>query len=312
MLRYFASSVRNFKEQPDCSDHRLNWEIWITFSGKVNPVFGDREEVVPDANFWIMAPRTRYHWEARTELVDRAVIHYAFVPLEIENATRSRGYFCQQLNAADLDSIRATVEMIGEAYRRRDRMSSLYFQKGLIEMAIVALRTQSTRPESTLETSVADRAERALAWYVEHVYEAPKFQYIASEMKISTSHLRRLFRTHFGRSPKEVFDRVRLERAVNALTSSTATLDDIAGRTGFHSTTDFCRVFKKHFGHPPHVWRRSVGVVKRGNESQAAVNETKTTVYWPLKSHPVSRKGVFSLFPGNHPTTLPLASSLAG
>jgi hypothetical protein len=51
---------------------------------------------------------------------------------------------------------------------------------------------------------------------------------------------------------------MRLEAASSLLSTSTATLDDIASRTGFRSVTDFCRVFKKRFGHPPNEWRRTI------------------------------------------------------
>lgn len=300
MLRYFACSVRNFVQSPDHSDHRLNWEIWITFQGKVKPMFHETpNRYVPDANFWIMPPGTRYHWEAETEEVDRTAVHFAYVPAELEQFARARGYLSYTLNTNELREARATVQSIGDAYRRRDMLSLLYFQRGAYDLALLALRHEPSARTSTLETQVADRAERALAWYIEHVYEAPKFKRLAAEMNMSTSHLRRLFHTHFGKSPKAVFDRVRIERAATLLTSSTATLEDIASRTGFHSTSDFCRVFKKHFGHSPSIWRRSVGVIKNGTTRLVGgTTQIEVKVNWPVRSEPIARKGHFSIWPG--------------
>jgi len=300
VLRYFAFSVRNFVQNPDYSDHRLNWEIWISFDGKVKPAFHDTlHRPVPDANFWIMPPGTRYHWVATTELVDRAVIHYAYVPAELDRVARGRGYFCRTLNAEELKEARGVAQSVGDAFRRRDTLSLLYFQRSACDVALLALRNEPTVLTSSLETYAADRAERALAWFMEHVYEAPKFGRVAAEMNMSTSHLRRLFHTHFGKSPKAVFDRVRLERAATLLTSSTATLEDVSSRAGFRSTSDFCRVFKRHFGHSPNVWRRSVGVVKdSSNRTFGGATRREVTVNWPVPSAPVSQKGNVSIWPG--------------
>jgi len=141
---------------------------------------------------------------------------------------------------------------------RRDRLSPLRVQRALLDLTLLALRhSTATARESTLETQVADRVEQAVAWYREHLDEAPKLEQVAAALHLSVSHLRRLFHVYYRRSPKAVLDRVRLETAASLLATSTATLQDVAGRTGFHSATDFCRVFKKRFGHAPDEWRRT-------------------------------------------------------
>ncbi len=264
MLRYFAYSVRNFRQLPDLSDHRMNWEIWVTFAGEVRPRFRaapDREP--PAANFWVMPPGARYRWMAETTEVERAVFHFAYIPHELEQVVRREGYFCRWLDPEELAEMRAVAAAVGSAYRPRGRLSAMRFQRAALDLALVALRGEADLPVSSLDTWAADRAERAVEWYKEHLREAPKFSRLAAEMNISISHLRRLFQTHFRQSPKAVFDKVRLGCAADLLAGSTATLDAVASESGFHSATDFCRVFKKHFGYPPNVWRRTVGKFDR-------------------------------------------------
>jgi len=260
MLRYFACSVRNFRQLPDLSDHRMNWEIWVTLSGRVRPRFHDApDRVVPDANFWVMPPGTRYRWLAETEKVERAVFHFAYVPHELEQVAKLRGYFCRQLADDELDEVRAIAKVIGAAQQQHGRLRSLFFQRGALDLALIALREETERPVSTMDTWAADRAERAVGWYSDNLREAPKFSQVAAAMKISVSHLRRLFQTHYGESPKTVFDKLRVHFAAGLLAGSTSTLDDVASQSGFQSTSDFCRVFKRHYGYPPNVWRRTVG-----------------------------------------------------
>jgi AraC-like DNA-binding protein len=259
MLRYFAYGVRDFSRSPDLSDFRLNWEFIVTFRHKISPVFPDdpqREE--PAANFWVMPPKLRYHWNFRATKVERTVFHFTFVPEPLEELVRWQGGFHRQLTRAELAEIRHIAMAVDSAMARRDRLSPLHFQHALLDLTLLALRREVAKVgESTLETQVADRVECAVAWYREHLAEAPKLQRVAAALHLSVSHLRRLFHIYYRRSPKAVFDRVRLETAASLLATSTATLETVSGRTGFHSVTDFCRVFKKRFGHSPDEWRRT-------------------------------------------------------
>lgn len=302
MLRYFAYSVRNFSLVPDYSDHRLNWEIWVTFNGKVKPFFYDnRHRQVPDANFWVMPPGARYRWQSETEDVNRAVMHFAYLPVELERLVRANGFGSWLLDDNEIKEARAIAEYIGAAYQRRDHLSILQYQRSAFDLALLALRHEPAVHSTSLESQVSERAERALAWYMEHVYEAPKFEHLATEMKLSASHLRRIFHAHFKKSPKAVFDRVRLERATGLMTASTATLEEVAANAGFHSISDFCRVFKKYFGHSPNVWRRSVGVVKNNrNHTVSGSGLMEFTVKWPVSTQQVNHKGKYVVWPGGN------------
>ena len=137
-------------------------------------------------------------------------------------------------------------------------LSPLVFQRAMLDLTLLGLRHESSKTWSTLETQVADRVDHIVTWYKEHLHEAPKLERLAKESHLSVSHLRRLFHVYYRKSPKLVLDSVRLETASALLATSTTTLDDIASRTGFSSITDFCRVFKKRYGHPPNEWRRTV------------------------------------------------------
>jgi AraC-like DNA-binding protein len=302
MIRYFAYSTRDFEQQPDYSDHRLNWEFWVTFNGKVKPQFmDDPERAVPEANFWILPPGARYQWKAGTRKVERLVIHYAYVPVELERVVRSRGCIARKLDAGEIKEARNIARYIGDTYAKKDALSALYYQRSVCDLALLALRNEPMTQAhgSTMETHAAERAEHALALYLEHLYEAPKLEWLAAQMHMSTSHLRRLFHMQFGRSPKEVLDRIRLERASTLLTSTTATLEEVAGQSGFRSTSDFCRVFKRRFGHSPHVWRRSVSVVSnKVSQGISGVSQREIKVAWPVNLPPITRKGGLTVWPG--------------
>lgn len=258
MLRCFTYGERDFRRLPDRSDFRLNWEFWIAFRSKVRPVFHDEaHRQVEAANFWAMPPNLRYQWLVDGGKTERAVLHFAFVPEPLQQLVRWRGHLSRTLSADELREARAVADAVAAAMRRRDMLSPLVFQRAMLDLSLLALRHEPSKIWSTMETQVADRVEHVVTWYKEHLHEAPKLERAAAESHVSVSHLRRLFQVYFRKSPKLAFDNLRLETASTLLATSTATLDDIASRTGFRSVSDFCRVFKKRFGHPPNEWRRN-------------------------------------------------------
>ncbi len=258
MLRYFAFSVRDFTRAPDHSDYRLNWEIWISFRGRVRPRFHDEpNRPVAPANFWVMPPRLRFQWHADTPKVERCVLNFAQVPAPLDQMARRRGFFSRTLDRAELAEARAIATQLAGAVHQRTTLSPLLFERALLDLTLLACRSEPVKPLSTRETQVADRVEHALAWYKEHLRDDPKLSQIAAELHVSVSHLRRLFRLQFGKSPKAVLNRVRLEVATALMTNSAEPLKTIAAQAGFQSLADFARVFKRHFGHPPNHWRRN-------------------------------------------------------
>lgn len=257
MLRYFAFSVRDFGRFPDRSDYRLNWEIWIAFRGRARPLFhDDPRRSVPPANFWVIPPRLRLRWETQPARIERCVLNYSQVPAALEELVRRRGFHSLVLDADELEEAYAIATAVADAQRRPTRLSALVSDRALIDFTLLACRHEPAQPLSTLDTQIADRVEHALAWYKEHLQDHPKLEHVAAELQLSVSHLRRLFRHQYGKSPKAVLDGVRLEVSTTLMISTRAPLKAIAGQAGFRSLADFARVFKRHFGHSPNHWRK--------------------------------------------------------
>ncbi len=78
---------------------------------------------------------------------------------------------------------------------------------------------------------------------------------IAETLNISTATLCRLFQEHYGRSPKEYFQEIRLERARNLLTATNSSIKQIALQTGFQSPSFFTKTFRAFTGFAPAQWR---------------------------------------------------------
>jgi len=73
------------------------------------------------------------------------------------------------------------------------------------------------------------------------------------------SHLCKSFKRHFGETPTDFLNRLRLRRAVKLLAEPDMKIAAAAAELGFESLSHFHRLFKRHYGLTPAQYRRSQG-----------------------------------------------------
>jgi AraC family transcriptional regulator of adaptative response / methylphosphotriester-DNA alkyltransferase methyltransferase len=111
------------------------------------------------------------------------------------------------------------------------------------------------RPDLYEYQPVLDLLEQAKNLYHKHFADKEALAAGLSALPVSTTHLIRLFRTHFGVTPNEYLNRLRVAKAAEALLQSDASLLDIAYTSGFGSLSGFYFWFKKINGAPPLEYR---------------------------------------------------------
>lgn len=89
-----------------------------------------------------------------------------------------------------------------------------------------------------------------------------KINEICKELYISTYYLTRSFTKHIGISPKQYLIHIRLNNAGKLLRNSSMSIAEIAGKSGFQSTSNFISYFKKYFGVTPKKFRGLQSTVK--------------------------------------------------
>ena len=81
---------------------------------------------------------------------------------------------------------------------------------------------------------------------------------LAREAGLSTAHFITQFSALFGQTPLQCRTRARIERARDALTDPRESATQIGLSLGFGNAGSFSRVFTRHVGMPPRLWRRTV------------------------------------------------------
>ena len=79
---------------------------------------------------------------------------------------------------------------------------------------------------------------------------------VAAAVKLSETHLRRLFRRETGVSLMRYLRQLRMERAKELVETTHLSVKEIAARGGINNVSHFVRDFAKVYGHSPGEHRR--------------------------------------------------------
>jgi transcriptional regulator GlxA family with amidase domain len=148
-------------------------------------------------------------------------------------------------------------EELREDYRQATTVSLLHFHKALLELSLIALKNTPVQKLPAGPDTAPAKVEAALAWFSDHLSEKPKLEQVARAVHVSASHLRRLFQHVSKQSPHAAFNRLKIERALQLLSTSEDKVEVIASLCGFSSGVNFCRMFKAQTGFTPDAWRKT-------------------------------------------------------
>jgi AraC-like DNA-binding protein len=156
------------------------------------------------------------------------------------------------------DAVRLAKAMVdgasaGRADPDRDnlsfRYSALAYGIGMELLAVAKIRRAEAHEVET--TRSAQRLMRA--WSGGKIGVAD----VAAELGMSRSHLTRLFTATAGVSPRAFLEQVRIERAVDLLYTTSASIKQIAAECGFSDPGYFSKAFARCTGEAPRAFRRN-------------------------------------------------------
>lgn len=143
------------------------------------------------------------------------------------------------------------------ACSRELRLQSDLYQDTMLQALAIQLTILLRRAHLNSQLDEAERLLRGVEQYFEKNFAAPiTVEQVASELNVSASYLRRLFKTHRGETPRECLQRVRLRHALARLYTSNLTLEAIADACGYDSASHLSRHVRQALGKSPGELRK--------------------------------------------------------
>ena len=114
-------------------------------------------------------------------------------------------------------------------------------------------------PNAYTASPFSDRRIGQIVRYVnEHYGEINDIEQIAERFFISKYHLCRTFNKNFGLPLVSYLNTIKIRAAVELMQNEKLNLTEIATRSGFNSSSYFCKVFKAEKGVSPTVYRKNL------------------------------------------------------
>lgn len=101
------------------------------------------------------------------------------------------------------------------------------------------------------------RLNRVIDFISSHLSEPLSLAQLAEVAGFSSFHFHRIFTAITGETPADYVQRVRLELAVNYLVKTRRSITRIGFECGFKNSSDFARIFRRHYGLTPSQYRSS-------------------------------------------------------
>lgn len=146
--------------------------------------------------------------------------------------------------ASSLDEL---IAYLSSPHRGPDR--AVHMLEGIL------LQLHEQRPQHEAFSQPEKKVEQLMTWINAAPLKDWDFQKESANMKISYSHMRRLFGKLSGSSPNQYILRARLEKAAGLLRENRLEIKDIAERCGFSDIYYFSKIFKDKFDLPPGKFR---------------------------------------------------------
>lgn len=255
MLNYLAEGMRYYGVKPYVADKRGRWEFQAVVSGAIGMVVPGEAGGLRRRTLWLSGPGHVHGWTGDGGRAARVVVfHFPAVPEPLRRLVRDDEAIEVALTQADCRRLCALAKQAMGYWRHPSAGMVMCHEHVLLELSLLVFEARRGGAEGAVSDNEA-RVGEALSWYAERVERNPSQAEVARAVNVSPSHLRRLFHEVLRAGPKQVFDGLRFQRAVQLMADPEVKLGAVSDACGFESQSAFSRAFKAKFGCAPEVWR---------------------------------------------------------
>ena len=161
-------------------------------------------------------------------------------------------------NVILLEMIRLVMEeMRGKQPHYTSMVKSMV--RGIV-LEIIRLNEKRLKMENGIKSesdapAKSNRISAALDYVNEHYAEPIQVCELAEACSMSETHFRRLFKKDMNMAPMDYVNLIRIQKACDLMKQSDDSMDTVAMKCGFATTSTFDRNFKKYLATSPYQWK---------------------------------------------------------
>ncbi len=161
----------------------------------------------------------------------------------------------------DTPELSGIIHSIMEEMRNKPDMLYRDCVRGLILTLLINVARlhadPRTMPDGGLRHKNGFDQIRPALDYIRINYAQPmKISAVADSCHMSESHFRRLFEENISMTPVEYLNQVRIKKACELIRKTGSSMEEVALRVGFTTTSTFNRNFKRVTGLSPYQWKK--------------------------------------------------------
>lgn len=256
MLIYLANDMRDYHARPVSLHLRRGWEFQAVVDGSIGLVHETGPDILYKSRLWLSTPGFLHGWTGEKDKPAKVIVfHFRFIPELIESLLPACGYLEISLTREQNQRLQRLADQASAYWHRPARGATICFEHIMLELCMLVLANQKTAPVSPALVHAEQRVDAAITWFTERIAQNPGLNEVARAVATSPSNLRRIFQEVLQNSPKQVFDQIRYQRAMQLMSSPDIKLETVGESCGFGSASAFSRAFKTKFGSSPDAWR---------------------------------------------------------
>ncbi|MEG2597234.1 MAG: AraC family transcriptional regulator, partial [Oscillospiraceae bacterium] len=173
--------------------------------------------------------------------------------------------FFQSGRVLYLDEALGLKQLLVEIYESRGNLSANEAKMigGLYRFLGTLIETSERQQNKTAPTK--QYVEQAIKYISRNYSSEISIEDVASAVRISPSHLYRIFSVELGMPPAQFLIRYRINEACSLLRNSDLSIGEVGASTGFNDPLYFSRVFKKMKGMSPRSYIKKVEEAKNAH-----------------------------------------------
>jgi len=222
-----------------------------------------REFLVPgNVSLLTRAEESRWHWGSDIGVIHLYITHDALAAVSAEVFDRDIADLRLRdvLRTDDPALLRGIVALAEEA-QANNLGGRLFVDSVTTQLCIQILRKYADVEfrENLPPTGLSPLQAKLVAEYIElNIDKQLSLPELAGVARVSPSHFLRQFKRRFGTAPHCYVIERRLACAKNLLSRTALPLKDIASKAGFSDQSHMTRMFQRHLGATPSIYRTSM------------------------------------------------------